>query len=1144
MTRYKEILVILVFMVFAATGSAQVSMTGIGLSGSPIVRDTVVVDGDTVHVIATFTTFAGWNVTHAALATDSLDQVHVHFFADTLAQDTVLLESRSVGIIPNSFTIDTINTPHRVQFRLHLNNVINPRFKALQLEMALLADNGFGNFVLSPMYTSHIRIVHSTALENPVDGQHATYLMFRDVRTHPITFVAPDDGTVFNRTLGITYNQSEEALAGTLKLIISNPEEELRTLYLRNRQAGSRKSLNLNALSLFDFVLVDSMTGANSLTDRLAYQLVLTYQDINRNAAASDTLYRLTADFITRPISIVSPLSGSTLGRNFRITYDQNEDASPRTLVLSIQSETEGTRLLYLHDTRGGSGKTLNLNATSMVDSVQVDSMFGTATLTNGARYRFMLTYQDIYLNPAARDTVDSLTLDMATQRPTLYEPHMGSSSSDSTIRFLYYLPERADTVWITFTMDTMSADTDEMSPHIFALVPDFNGPGIVNFDLDGRNIGTNNPLILQSNRAPEDSLVARCVYSVTLTYRDEVHNAPASVTNANYVWPRDNVTITPQLITPRENARFSSALRVEFTLPETPLPGTVRLQASADTNDLGSPHFIYFSVRTSGTSGLVLDATNLRYSAGVDSVTGRSHDVEVNNRFVHGLRYILTLSYRDSLGNPTASGPFVHATFDNQTAPPAINYIQNGSTLPRSDFEIDYNQPEPALPGSLQLILLQTGGPDIDLGSPHILYLSNEAAGNHKGFSLQPASLGASGPMDSLAGGQFLVPRSYYRMTLQYRDTLGNAYGTANIDSLFYPSGASVYIRGTELGSGFVMPGDTASQLFRVALRTDGGESALRGLRFHSQGTADVHDVVGRGIRLWMSVDSILSPDNDHIVNHLNNWSGADMSFDSFAVALGINELNFFVTCDFASTANASHKLSVYLTNSDDVDCGGDPLQADAWPIGNPDRPLNVELTSFATAQDTAIGALRVLWTVGSEFNNAGFRLARLADGDSIFEHIASYASDPGLVGQGTSPEARSYQYTDHGLTPGKQYSYKLSAVSFGFDILDFDTLAKGIPRIPPTNFVLADAYPNPFNQQVNISYFVPYTARVELTIYNVLGREVRQLVKAIQPAAEFKAQWDGLDNTGVPVPSGLYFYRLTGGGRFDQTKKLLLVR
>lgn len=79
---------------------------------------------------------------------------------------------------------------------------------------------------------------------------------------------------------------------------------------------------------------------------------------------------------------------------------------------------------------------------------------------------------------------------------------------------------------------------------------------------------------------------------------------------------------------------------------------------------------------------------------------------------------------------------------------------------------------------------------------------------------------------------------------------------------------------------------------------------------------------------------------------------------------------------------------------------------------------------------------------------------------------------------------------------------------------------------------FHLAQSYPNPFRQSTTIDYTVEQAAPVRLDVYDLLGRRVRRLVEAAQhPAGPHRAVWDGRDESGQPVASGTYFYRLRVG-------------
>ena len=102
---------------------------------------------------------------------------------------------------------------------------------------------------------------------------------------------------------------------------------------------------------------------------------------------------------------------------------------------------------------------------------------------------------------------------------------------------------------------------------------------------------------------------------------------------------------------------------------------------------------------------------------------------------------------------------------------------------------------------------------------------------------------------------------------------------------------------------------------------------------------------------------------------------------------------------------------------------------------------------------------------------------------------------------------------------------------------------IADGIVEKTPVTFSLLDNYPNPFNPKTTISYRLAAGEFVRLTVYDVLGREVKTLVSERKPAGSYRVIWNGRDESGSAVPSGVYFYSLEAGG-YKAVKKLLLVK
>lgn len=93
------------------------------------------------------------------------------------------------------------------------------------------------------------------------------------------------------------------------------------------------------------------------------------------------------------------------------------------------------------------------------------------------------------------------------------------------------------------------------------------------------------------------------------------------------------------------------------------------------------------------------------------------------------------------------------------------------------------------------------------------------------------------------------------------------------------------------------------------------------------------------------------------------------------------------------------------------------------------------------------------------------------------------------------------------------------------------------------PGNFSLLQNYPNPFNPSTTIEYSLPQRADVNISVYNILGQNIRTLVDETMPAGKYSVIWDGRDRAGRHAASGIYFYRIKAD-EFDQSRKMLLLK
>jgi hypothetical protein len=97
------------------------------------------------------------------------------------------------------------------------------------------------------------------------------------------------------------------------------------------------------------------------------------------------------------------------------------------------------------------------------------------------------------------------------------------------------------------------------------------------------------------------------------------------------------------------------------------------------------------------------------------------------------------------------------------------------------------------------------------------------------------------------------------------------------------------------------------------------------------------------------------------------------------------------------------------------------------------------------------------------------------------------------------------------------------------------------------PHAFALHQNFPNPFNPTTMISYDIPRISEVRMDVYNTLGMKVRSLFEGHQAAGSYQISWDGKNDAGKTLSSGVYFYRITANAQsslYTFTKKMLFMK
>jgi len=170
----------------------------------------------------------------------------------------------------------------------------------------------------------------------------------------------------------------------------------------------------------------------------------------------------------------------------------------------------------------------------------------------------------------------------------------------------------------------------------------------------------------------------------------------------------------------------------------------------------------------------------------------------------------------------------------------------------------------------------------------------------------------------------------------------------------------------------------------------------------------------------------------------------------------------------------------------------------------------------------------VELTWDVRSDGEVAGFRVYRAVDG-AEFEVLNS----EGLIDKGER------QYVDRTAKGGPTYDYLLSVV-----LVDASEARSQSVKVETRALELGlnQNHPNPFNPTTTVSFVLPDRTHVKLSIFDVTGRHIRTLADDVLDEGVHQYVWDGRDDRGGQVSTGVYFYRLETTERMLTRKMLML--
>lgn len=329
-----------------------------------------------------------------------------------------------------------------------------------------------------------------------------------------------------------------------------------------------------------------------------------------------------------------------------------------------------------------------------------------------------------------------------------------------------------------------------------------------------------------------------------------------------------------------------------------------------------------------------------------------------------------------------------------------------------------------------------------------------------------------------------------------------------------------------------------------------------------------DVPEDQGKQVRVMWSKFAADSPAATNAVTSYSIWRRVDDAANSTGIQLGSKAdliaagvqgnvgkryvVNQAGTWDFVSWLPASG-YEVYSTVVPTVyDSTADGMKWSVFFVSGQSRGVVYETAPDSGYSVDNLAPFAPSNVVGSQVaNTVALQWDESVDAD--FKYFAIYRSTTaGFDPAGLTPLATliDNNYVDTDIVRGTTYYYRLSAYDFAGNQSQFSAeLPVAVTTVGerssgvPTEFAMQQNYPNPFNPETTINYQLPSPDHVRLVIFSALGQEVRRLIDRSQPAAYHTVVWDGRDEAGNQLPSGIYFYRLETS-KFTAMKKMVLTK
>ena len=310
-----------------------------------------------------------------------------------------------------------------------------------------------------------------------------------------------------------------------------------------------------------------------------------------------------------------------------------------------------------------------------------------------------------------------------------------------------------------------------------------------------------------------------------------------------------------------------------------------------------------------------------------------------------------------------------------------------------------------------------------------------------------------------------------------------------------------------------------------------------------------DALDVVQPLIDTY-ELERVIDETGNAIVYFFNYWIN---NIGDFEAGEG-----YYIKVNTTTSLTITTPALVRAETSPDEDVSKVTLPAHFMPVyyGNPFMPMGVYLVGEEfTSLDLDSG------DEGAVFDGELCVGATVVDGEiSITNPLIIITSMDDEIGMPGFSEGNPISYriwdasknrelfisevTNYNIATGNELNTKPTFERLGTIAVSFKSYAGGgFETMLPETFALHQNYPNPFNPVTTIRYELPEESHVSIVVYDIMGRQVKELVSGELVSGYHTAIWDATDSFGKPVGAGIYLYQIKAGD-FTQTRKMILLK